>query len=280
MILDHHKTAAEHLGVAPPAPQEQQQQQQQQGEGGAEQPSATQPQPPEPLPPNMRALLDMGRSGAGLALDFFGREGLPGGLVTAFEFVQDADLWAWRLGGSRAFHAGLAAEGLEYDAASNPGIFERLLALDVGAVVAKGEAILEEQERAIAAAVAAAKPVTLGGTKAAGRGWGQALAVAAAGDLVKWRSALGNALARRGAELGLAPVGVVAYVEPGMARGKVKVSLRAVDGWATTAVTEAHGGGGHLLASACVVDDAEWAAWDAAGALHVERPSSPMHGSP
>jgi hypothetical protein len=49
--------------------------------------------------------------------------------------VQDADLWAWQLPGSREFHAGLSAEGLEYDVNGNPRVFEALLALDVDRVV-------------------------------------------------------------------------------------------------------------------------------------------------
>jgi c-di-AMP phosphodiesterase-like protein len=46
-----------------------------------------------------------------------------------------------------------------------------------------------------------------------------------------------------------------------MAPGKIKVSLRSIDGWATTDVTEALGGGGHLAASACVIDEADFAPW-------------------
>lgn len=73
--------------------------------------------------------------------------------------------------------------------------------------------MLEEQGRQIAAAVGAARELRLGGSLGAARGWGHALGCTVSGDLIKWRSALGNALAQRSAELGLAPVGVVAYVE-------------------------------------------------------------------
>jgi hypothetical protein len=58
--------------------------------------------------------------------------------------------------------------------------------------------------------------VQLGGPRHRSRGWGRALACRVSGEMVGWRSALGNALAQRGQELGLAPAGVVAYIEVGL----------------------------------------------------------------
>lgn len=46
------------------------------------------PPPAAPLPANMDVLLDMGRSGAVLALDYFGREGLPESALRAFGCVS------------------------------------------------------------------------------------------------------------------------------------------------------------------------------------------------
>ena len=81
--------------------------------------------------------------------------------------------------------------------------------------------MLEEQRRQIAAAVDGASALRLGGEVGEERAWGQALGCVVSGDLVGWRSALGNALAERSAELGLQPVGVVAYVEVGRREGRV-----------------------------------------------------------
>jgi hypothetical protein len=50
-------------------------------------------------------------------------------------WVEDADLWTWHLPDSRAFHAGLAAQGLEYSAIADPDIFDKLLALDTSQVL-------------------------------------------------------------------------------------------------------------------------------------------------
>lgn len=196
-------------------------------------------------------------------------------------YVQDADLWAWKLPGSREFHAGLSQLGLEYSALANPGIFEQLLRIDVDDIIrrvgggfigigwsggrfngrfslvrrdgwggrakcpapndptirlptcslaitvrnhdpphiaiqpAQGAGVLAEQQRQIAAAVESASTLRLGGELGSQRAWGQALGCVVSGALVGWRSALGNALAERSAQMGLEPVGVVAYVEVG-----------------------------------------------------------------
>ena len=50
-------------------------------------------------------------------------------------------------------------------------------------------------------------------------------------------------------------------MQPGMAQGQIKVSLRATDGWDTTRVTQAFGGGGHAAASSCVMAAAEFETW-------------------
>lgn len=44
-------------------------------------------------------------------------------------YIEDGDLWRWRLPGAKAFYAGLKALGLEYDANENPHIFDTLMRL-------------------------------------------------------------------------------------------------------------------------------------------------------
>lgn len=44
-------------------------------------------------------------------------------------YIEDGDLWRWRLPDAKAFYAGLRAQRLEYDANQNPGIFDELLEL-------------------------------------------------------------------------------------------------------------------------------------------------------
>ena len=167
IVLDHHKTALETL-----------------------------PSPGTPgFPPSLALRLDLARSGATLARDFFGaldalqvpsESRKRDRLALAFAYVQDADLWAWAMPGSRAFHAGLAASGIDYDAtdasgtggssdpSDGPGsnaartvpgqaetphsnlngaravaLFEALSDVDPGALIASGEALLGKQEEDI-----------------------------------------------------------------------------------------------------------------------------------
>jgi len=82
VVLDHHKTAREQLGIqlspehdyAQPSSQQQQQQQ----PGAPAKPAAA------PLPPNLHVLFDMNRSGAILALDYFGAQGLSDEMLRAY----------------------------------------------------------------------------------------------------------------------------------------------------------------------------------------------------
>ncbi len=78
VILDHHKTAAEQLGIQLPA------------EHDYAQPSAgvAAQLPAAPLPPNLHVLFDMNRSGAVLSLDFFGREGFTDEMLRAYRCVR------------------------------------------------------------------------------------------------------------------------------------------------------------------------------------------------
>eukprot|EP00878_Enallax_costatus_P029631 GHUV01032163.1.p1 GENE.GHUV01032163.1~~GHUV01032163.1.p1 ORF type:complete len:122 (-),score=28.32 GHUV01032163.1:834-1199(-) len=92
-------------------------------------------------------------------------------------WVQDADLWSWKLPDSRAFHAGLAAQNLEYSALKNPQIWQQLQQLDAQKVIQDGKAILDRQEQLTSAAVARSKLYQLGGAQGLACGWGTCLGV-------------------------------------------------------------------------------------------------------
>ena len=109
VVLDHHKTALETL---PPN-----------GTG----------------PPNLQILLDMKRSGATIAYDFFLQrlqaqspsqslfhdDEVPR-LETLFKYIQDADLWTWALPDSKPFSSGLSDSGIEYSVAENAEVFDQV----------------------------------------------------------------------------------------------------------------------------------------------------------
>jgi hypothetical protein len=105
--------------------------------------------------------------------------------------------------------------------------------------------------------------VQLGGALGLARGWGVALAVEIEGPMSKHRSRLGNDLCERACRQGLATIGIVAYREEGMPDADtIKLSLRGRgDETDTTPVSEAFGGGGHRLASSCIVQREEFGGW-------------------
>lgn len=87
-------------------------------------------------------------------------------------WVQDADLWTWQLPDSKAFHAGLSAQNLDYNALDNPGIWQQLQQLDVQKVLADGRVVLQRQEQLVSSAVARSTMYQLGGAQGLTSGWG------------------------------------------------------------------------------------------------------------
>ena len=79
-------------------------------------------------------------------------------------------------------------------------------------VVVQGRQALQEQDEAVQAAASSAFEVQLGGSDGRSRGWRTCLA-ARADDLSHLRSQLGHVLASQSSAQGLAPMGLVAYIE-------------------------------------------------------------------
>lgn len=110
MVLDHHKTALEMLGSG----------------------SSTNG--------NVTKVIDMDRSGATIAYDYFKEKLLSGDTSSGidgavadfgrvrklFEYIEDADLWRWRLPNSKAFSSGLKDLNLEFDFTLNPSLFQQV----------------------------------------------------------------------------------------------------------------------------------------------------------
>ena len=110
VILDHHKTALEELG----------------GKGSVDE--------------NVTKVIDMERSGATIAFDYFKEKLLSLGadakcqkVVEQFEgvrklydYIEDGDLWRWKLQNSKAFSSGLKDLKIEFDAGLNPSLFDQV----------------------------------------------------------------------------------------------------------------------------------------------------------
>ncbi|OAE30733.1 hypothetical protein AXG93_402s1460 [Marchantia polymorpha subsp. ruderalis] len=217
IVLDHHKTALETLP--------------RNGEG----------------PQNLLSVLDMSRSGATVAYDYFQEKlqtadlkKLPPSLIYSrnpvsqsvnllsesklqrvralFKYIEDADLWKWKLPDSKAFSSGLSDIGLEFSYLKNPGIFEQLLELDTQDLICRGRESLKSKQAVID------------------------------GVLVE----------------SFRPIGAVIYVQPGYegTETQFKVSLRSIGESAdTTKISQAYGGGGHRNASSFLISREELERW-------------------
>lgn len=253
------------------------------------------------VPSSLRLVLDVNRSGATIALDYFssrpspertssGPEEPPSKrqrtdaqlewtsdysrlfrdeeeskrLLRVFRLIEDADIWNWWLEGSKDFHAGFAALRLDMNPATNPELFSTLRALRVEDIMKKGAEDRIALERAIAEEMKGTFELQIaeaGGVRCLG-------VMTERGDL---RSALGHQVAVKSQKAGMRGFGCVCYAARGLPEGKVKCSVRAVEGENSLDVTEKFGGGGHKGASSCNVDVAALEKWKTA-ATHVSAP--------
>lgn len=244
VVLDHHKTALEMLGDRTFA-----------GD-------------------NVIKVIDMERSGATISYDFFREKLLALGKVDnvsvdremavreleqarhLFEYIEDADLWRWRLHDSKAFSSGLKDLNIEFDARLNTSLFQQLLSLDIDSVINQGTMSLLQKQRLINEVLEKSYEIALGGGQ-----FGNCLAVFA-DSISGLRSELGHQLANKSCEMKLRGIGAVVYTVPELENDQLlKISLRSVDQEDTTTISQKFGGGGHRNASSFLLSFAEFEQW-------------------
>ncbi|KAK9742851.1 hypothetical protein RND81_03G200400 [Saponaria officinalis] len=241
IILDHHKTALETLGEE------------------------------MSLSENVTKVIDMNRSGATIAYDYFKQKlseenGNDHGLtITEFnrmrkiyEYIEDVDLWRWRLENSKAFSSGMKDSNIEFDFNVNPSVFKQLLALNVDDVISQGAASLKDKQKMITEAIEESSYVI-----SLGNGdFGCCLAVNADAALSELRSELGNQLACKSRDQNFRGIGAIVYRVPDLGNDQMlKISLRSVNSEDTTPISHKYGGGGHRNASSFMLNEAEFEAW-------------------
>ncbi|KAI3797238.1 hypothetical protein L1987_32493 [Smallanthus sonchifolius] len=239
IILDHHKTALKML---------------EEGEFGGE---------------NVTKVIDMGRSGATIAYDYFKQKILAlengnnlSGLHkfecfrTLFEYIEDADLWRWRLHNSKAFSSGLKDLNNEFNATLNPSLFQELLSLDAERVIKQGMISLSQKQALINEVLDQSYEIVLDDGSS-----GHCLAVNA-DSVSDLRSELGHQLAEKSRNHNLRGIGAVVYRVPELKDDQIlKISLRSIDNEDTTSISQKHGGGGHRNASSFMLSCQEFEQW-------------------
>ncbi|KAK1406669.1 hypothetical protein QVD17_42177 [Tagetes erecta] len=239
IILDHHKTALKML---------------EDGEFCGE---------------NVTKVIDMGRSGATIAHDYFKEKlsSLENGNSLSgldkfenshrlFEYIEDADLWRWRLHNSKAFSSGLKDLNIEFNATLNPSLFQQLLSLDVEHVINQGMSSLSQKQALIDEVLAQSYEIVLDDGSS-----GHCLAVNA-DSVSDLRSELGHQLAEKSLKHNLRGIGAVVYRVPELEDDQMlKISLRSIDNEDTTSISQKHGGGGHRNASSFMLNCDEFRKW-------------------
>lgn len=250
-ILDHHKTALESLCG-----------------------NAT-------LGENVNKVIDMQRSGATIAFDFFRNKLLAeastlrnhesGSAVTEvnylpdnklemvhklFKFIEDGDLWRWTIPNSKAFSSGLKDLDIEFNVNANKNLFNQLLELDPEQVISRGQVNILQEQRLIGECLENSYEIALGCGQ-----FGNCLAVNA-DAITNLRSELGNQLAIKSHRLNLRGIGAVVYKVPELNNDQMlKISLRSLEQEDTTSISKEYGGGGHRNASSFMLSVTEFERW-------------------
>ncbi|MDJ0788208.1 MAG: hypothetical protein QNK05_15475 [Myxococcota bacterium] len=174
---------------------------------------------------------DLGHSGAVLAWQHFHPD-VP--TPKLLQYVEDQDLWTWKLPMTREVNAAISATPRTFDD------WDRLAAASVDELAAEGAPIVRSWKIEVERALQGAHPIQVGGHR---------IEAVNAREL---RSLIGHELATR-ARHGV-PVGAV-YRLTGR---RVDVSIYSVDDYDVGALATKEGGGGHRSAAGFSVTIEDW----------------------
>ncbi|KAA8542904.1 hypothetical protein F0562_024061 [Nyssa sinensis] len=250
VVLDHHKTALEMLGAETWVAE------------------------------NVIRVIDMDRSGATIAYDFFKEKLLALENVNVadgrelavhefdrvrplFEYIEDGDLWRWHLHNSKAFSSGFKDLNIEFDVRLNPSLFQQeclkflqLLSIDLESLISQGMVSLSHKQKLINETLEQSYEIALSGGV-----FGHCLAVNA-DSVSELRSELGHQLAIESRKMKLRGIGAVVYKVSELQNDQLlKISLRSVENEDTTPISQQFGGGGHKNASSFMLSCAEFEQW-------------------
>ena len=174
---------------------------------------------------------DMTHSGAVLAWQYFlSEEPVP----DLLRYVEDQDLWNWKLDGSEAVNAAISSQPHEFEA------WETMAALPVADLTRQGEAIVRRNRVEVDRALRHAAPLAIGSRRVEG--------VNARTN----RSAIGHGLAERHAYG--EPWGCVYRIDG----TRVHATLYSIGDFDVATIATSLGGGGHKNAAGFSVPLEEW----------------------
>jgi hypothetical protein len=174
---------------------------------------------------------DLSHSGAILAWEHF-HPGVPA--PTLLRYVEDQDLWAWKLPDSEAVNAAIGSYPRQID------VWDELAGRDATGLAAEGIPILRAHREEVVRLLRTAHPVALGSRRIE------------AVNSPLLRSAVGHELAQRAA------YGVPWGLLYRLTGDRVDVSLYSIGELDVSKVARERGGGGHRNAAGFTVTLREW----------------------
>lgn len=208
---------------------------------------------------NAHIVIDMNRSGAGMAWDFFLKYMDPEEVSPRpdlVNYVEDRDLWRWSLRGSREVNAFIGTVAHEFETwdelAERLWVFDRWAPAGGGRIFEAGAAVLRRNEQLI-------ERVCSNSYRTASNPYHRGCRAVNSPVL---QSEIGNRLAQQSADEGEMPMALVWWYDPelpvtginSIADGtQVRVSLRSVGDFDVSAIAKHYGGGGHKNAAGCVM---------------------------
>lgn len=176
---------------------------------------------------------DLEHSGAVLAWNYFHPDDAPPALL---DYVEDQDLWNWKLAGSEEVNAAIASYPREFDA------WDELAQRSPEELMREGEPIVRANKMEVQRTLHNAQPIRICGDPVE--------AVNATSN----RSAIGHELAKRKA---FGPTWGCVYRISG---GQVHATLYSIGDLDVSAIAAQLGGGGHRNAAGFTVSLEEWIA--------------------
>ncbi|XP_019165377.1 PREDICTED: uncharacterized protein LOC109161432 [Ipomoea nil] len=168
------------------------------------------------------------------------------------KYIEDGDLRKWSLPDIRAFNLGLSEWRPRLNCITNPLMYEQLMEMKVGDLIAKGKSYISSRQNAANKLLDKVVKLQLG------RGlYGSCLGVRADGNS-DLSDEIGKELSRKSAAAGLRPIGAVIYMQ----RNNLKMCLRSTDSTTDTSeVAKAYGGGGSPSSSSFIIRMDEYNEW-------------------
>lgn len=173
-------------------------------------------------------------------------------VATVLKYLEDADLRQWELPDIKAFNIGIKDERAKLNSVTNPHVFEQLLVIDAGDMIAKGHSFTRARQEAASKLLDKAFKLRLG------RGlYGECLAIRADGNS-DLSHEIGVELSKRSKEAGLRPIGAVVFMQ----RTNLKMCLRSADRSVDILeIAKAYGGGGNHGSSSFIIRMDEYNHW-------------------